>query len=130
VEPDAPVNIPVPGGGSVAVTHPDGTTETLTVAAQTGDAVLTDTDETGLYTATIRTAGARQVVTARFAVDALDAARSAIAARSVLTSVHGVAASPNQKGAQGAVLDDLWPWLAVLALAALSAEWVVFHRGR
>ena len=130
VEPDAPVNIPVPGGGSVAVTHPDGTTETLTVAAQTGDAVLTDTDETGLYTATIRTAGARQVVTAHFAVDALDAARSAIAARSVLTSVHGVAASPNQKGAQGAVLDDLWPWLAVLALAALSAEWVVFHRGR
>jgi hypothetical protein len=48
----------------------------------------------------------------------------------VLTSVHGAAASPNQKGAQGAVLDDLWPWLAVLALAALSAEWVVFHRGR
>ena len=130
VEPDAPVNIPVPGGGSVAVTRPDGTTETLTVAAQTGDAVLTDTDETGLYTATIRSAGARQVVTAHFAVDALDPARSAIAARSVLTSVHGAAASPNQKGAQGAVLDDLWPWLAVLALAVLSAEWVVFHRGR
>jgi hypothetical protein len=129
VEPDAPVNIPVPGGGSVAVTRPDGTTETLTVAAQTGDAVLTDTDETGLYTATIRSAGARQVVTAHFAVDALDPARSAIAARSVLTSVHGAAGSPNPS-AQAAVLDDLWPWLAVLALAVLSAEWVVFHRGR
>jgi Ca-activated chloride channel family protein len=129
VEPDAPVNIPVPGGGSVAVTRPDGTTETLTVAAQTGDAVLTDTDETGLYTATIRSAGARQVVTAHFAVDALDPARSAIAARAVLTSVHGAAGSPNPS-AQGAVLDDLWPWLAVLALAVLSAEWVVFHRGR
>lgn len=129
VEPDTPVNIPVPGGGSVAVTRPDGTTETVNVAGHAGDAVLTDTDEIGLYTAAIRAAGAQHGVAARFAVDALDPARSAIAPRSGLTSVHGAAASPNPS-AQGTVFDDLWPWLAVLALAVLSAEWVVFHRGR
>ncbi len=129
VEPDTPVNVPVPGGGSVAVTRPDGTKETVTVAGHAGDAVLTDTDEIGLYTATIRAAGAQPDVTARFAVDALDPARSAIAPRSELTSVRGAAAVPNPS-AQGTVFDDLWPWLAVLALAVLSAEWVVFHRGR
>jgi Ca-activated chloride channel homolog len=129
VEPDTPVNIPVPGGGSVAVTRPDGTTRTLTVAAQSGDAVLTDTDQTGVYTAVIRAAGAPQSVTAHFAVDALDPARSAIAARSQLVSVHGTTGSPIPS-AQASVFDDLWPWLAVLALAVLSAEWVVFHRGR
>ena len=128
VEPDTPVNIPVPGGGSVAVTRPDGTMRTLTVAAQTGDAVLTATDETGLYTAVIRAAGA-QSVTAHFAVDALDPARSAIAARSQLVSVHGATGSPSPS-TTATVFDDLWPWLAVLALAVLSAEWMVFHRGR
>jgi hypothetical protein len=129
VEPDTPVDIPVPGGGSVAVTRPDGTTETLTVAAQAGDAVLTDTDQTGLYTATIRAAGAERMVAARFAVDALDPARSAIAPQSTLASVHGAPGSPNP-GSQGTVFADLWPWLAVLALAVLTAEWAVFHRGR
>jgi Ca-activated chloride channel homolog len=128
VEPDTPVNIPVPSGGTVAVTRPDGTTRTLTVAAQTGDAVLTDTDQTGLYTAVIRASGA-QSVTAHFAVDALDPARSAIAARSQLVSVHGAPGSPSPS-AQATVFDDLWPWLAVLALIVLSAEWMVFHRGR
>ncbi len=39
VEPDTPVDIPVLGGGSVAIRRPDGTTEILTVAAQAGDAV-------------------------------------------------------------------------------------------
>jgi hypothetical protein len=68
-------------------------------------------------------------VTARFAVDALDPARSAIAPQSQLTSVRGAAASPTSS-AEGTVFDDLWPWLAILALAVLSAEWVVFHRGR
>ena len=129
VEPDTPVNIPVPGGGSVAVTRPDGTTKTVTVAAQTGDAVLIDTDQTGLYTAVIRASGAQQSVTAHFAVDALDPARSAIAPRSQLISVHGATGSPSSS-AQATVFDDLWPWLAVLALTVLSAEWVVFHRGR
>ena len=129
VEPDTPVDIPVPGGGSVTVTRPDGTTETLNVMAQMGDAVLTDTDQTGLYTAIIRAAGAQQSVTARFAVDALDPARSAITPQSELASVRGAAASPTP-GSRGAVFDDLWPWLAILALAVLSAEWVVFHRGR
>jgi Ca-activated chloride channel family protein len=129
VEPDTPVNIPVPGGGSVAVTRPDGATKTFTVAAETGDAVLTDTDQTGLYTAVIRAAGAQQSVTAHFAVDALDPARSAIAPRSQLISVHGATASPGSS-AQSTVFDDLWPWLAVLALTVLSAEWLVFHRGR
>jgi hypothetical protein len=129
VEPDTPVNIPVPGGGSVAVTRPDGATKTFTVAAETGDAVLTDTDQTGLYTAVIRAAGAQQSVTAHFAVDALDPARSAIAPRSQLISVHGATGSPNSS-AQSTVFDDLWPWLAVLALTVLSAEWLVFHRGR
>jgi Ca-activated chloride channel family protein len=129
VEPDTPVDIPVPGGGSVAVTRPDGSPETLTVAAQAGDAVLTDTDQTGLYTATIRAASAQQVVAAHFAVDALDPARSAIAPQSRLASVRGAPGSPNP-GGQGTVFADLWPWLAVLALAVLTAEWAVFHRGR
>ncbi|MGA8666249.1 MAG: hypothetical protein WB804_05230, partial [Candidatus Dormiibacterota bacterium] len=129
VEPDAPVDIPVTGGGSVAIRRPDGTTEILTVAAQAGDAVMTDTDQTGLYTATIHASGARPAVTARFAVDALDPARSAIAPQSELMSVRGAAGSPNAS-AQGTVFDDLWPWLAILALAVLTAEWVVFHRGR
>jgi Ca-activated chloride channel homolog len=129
VEPDTPVDIPVPGGGSVAVTRPDGSTETLTVAAQAGDAVLTDTDQTGLYNATIRAVGAQRVVAAHFAVDALDPARSAIAPQSRLASVHGAAGSPNP-GGQGTVFDDLWPWLAALTLAVLTAEWAVFHRGR
>jgi Ca-activated chloride channel family protein len=129
VEPDTPVDIPVLGGGSVTVTRPDGSTETLTVAAQTGDAVVTDTDHTGLYNATIRAAGAQRAVTAHFAVDALDPARSAITPQSTLTSVHGAAGSPNPSG-QGTVFDDLWPWLAVLALAVLTVEWAVFHRGR
>ncbi len=129
VEPDTPVDIPVLGGGSVAIRHPDGSTETLDVAAQTGDAVVSDTDQTGLYTATIHATGARQTVSAEFAVDALDPARSAIAPQSELTSVHGTSGLPNPS-TQGAVFDDLWPWLAILALAVLSAEWVVFHRGR
>jgi hypothetical protein len=129
VEPDTPVDIPVPGGGSVSVTRPNGSTETLTVAAQAGDAVVSDTDQTGLYTATVHVAATRQPVTAQFAVDALDPARSAIAPQSQLTLVHGAAGSPTPSTQVG-VVDDLWPWLAVLALAVLSAEWVVFHRGR
>ena len=109
--------------------RPGASSETITVAAQTGDAVVTDTDQTGLYNATIRAKGAPQAVAAHFAVDALDPARSAITPQSELTSVHGTAGSPNPSG-QGAVFEDLWPWLAVLALAVLTVEWAVFHRGR
>jgi hypothetical protein len=26
-------------------------------------------------------------------------------------------------------LAELWPWLALVALLALTAEWLVYHRG-
>ncbi|MBJ7609325.1 MAG: VWA domain-containing protein [Candidatus Dormibacteraeota bacterium] len=128
VEPDSVVAIPVGvGGGSVQVTRPDGSGETLRSDAAAADVVISDTDQVGVYSLTV--AGRGGSTTTSFAVDPLDPLRSSISPRASLSHVHQAGGGGPSPPA-GSVLDELWPWLAAAVLLMLSGEWLVFHRGR
>lgn len=127
VEPGSDVLLPVgAAGGAAGVTLPDGATTTIRAAPGSTAAVFNATDETGLYRARTAGGGSGGAV---FAVDALDPARSQIQPLDRLP-ITASSSPGSPQTAPPLTFNDLWPWLAVLALLLLSAEWMVFHRGR
>jgi len=120
--PDEAVTIvPEPGGQAVSVLRPDGSRRTL---APAGIASFADTDALGVYTVT-QTVGGRQDHS-WFSVNLFDDAISQIKPvdRLTLPPTRGVIGAQASRGQL-----DLWPWIVLLGLLALLAEWVVFHRG-
>ena len=112
-----------PDTTGVAVTKPDGTTVRFTSSA--GQTIsFGDTDEVGMYSV-VAERGAKPAMHSRFAVNAFDPQRSAIAPRSSL-ALSGTATAA-QVAAPSAP-SDLWPWIAAVLLGVLSLEWLVFHR--
>jgi hypothetical protein len=126
---------PPPGATGLRVTLPDGRAETVHGGAPVA---FSDTDEPGIYRvdtlgAPAHGAGSAGTPEARaprgaFAVNAGSFDLGAIAPRSRIPVAGTAAASGGGAGAQ-LDLQDLWPWLALLAMAALLAEWLVYHRG-
>ncbi len=102
----------------VQVRTPDGTTEPAARAGARG-AYFAETGRRGVYRLTT---GDEE---RRFACDLLSSAESAVAARPALTL--GDLALTSQRPS-GRSQTELWPWLALAALAFLVVEWYVYHR--
>jgi hypothetical protein len=84
-----------------------------------GEVTCAEADRVGLYRLT---AGEQEFL---FAMDLRDAAESDLAPRAELTvGERQVASSERELRTER----HLWPWLAVLAIIALTAEWYFYHR--
>ena len=117
-----PITAP-PGAAAVRVFHPDGRVESL--GASGGSIGGDDTDAVGMYGVEIDRGG--RTDRSAFAVDSLDPLTSSIAPHSGLDLAGSAGAPPAPRG--NSRLAELWPWLALVALAVLTAEWLVYHRG-
>lgn len=121
--PGAPVTVRFLGGADEAVIQrPDG--GNVTVRAETSTAVFADTLETGLYTVTLRKAGA-PFREEQFAVNLFDPAESQIAPRTSIT-LGTVEISRQARPERGR--REFWPWVAGVGLALLVLEWGVYQR--
>ena len=152
VEPGAPVELVLPpGSAGMRVTAPDGSMAELEPAIDTGGTVtFVGTGQLGAYTAEAipeppapgasatgasptsspSPSGSEQPAAAgpiRFAVDLFDLEESTIApgdgAR--LTTIGG---SPAEGGTPGTARDEWWIPVALVALALLLVEWLVYER--
>jgi Ca-activated chloride channel homolog len=121
--PDEQVTIvPEPGASSVAITRPDGSRRSIAVASIT---TFTETDLTGVYTVD-------QVVNGKperswFAVNLFSDSTSQLKPADRLTLPPTRTFAVGQAAHPG--LLQIWPWLALVALGVLIAEWLAFHRG-
>lgn len=112
------VRVPVAPEATVAeVLRPDGRRER--VEAIGGEVVFASADRVGVYRLS---AGER---TWRWAADLRDAAESDLTPRTELT-VGGRATVAEAEALRRE--QHFWPWLAALALVALLAEWLLYHR--
>jgi hypothetical protein len=121
--PDEPVTIvPESGAISVAVVRPDGSRRSLTSGSI---ATFGDTDLLGVYTVEQTVTG--KVDRSWFSVNLFSDATSQLAPidRLTLPPAHVPAAA--QSAHRG--LLAIWPWIALLGLGLLLAEWLAFHRG-
>lgn len=117
---------PEPGATSVRVTPPGGEPVTLPLDSN-GEAVFTASTAPGLYHIEALT-GDAVTQSAVFAVNLFDPAESAIAPQAAIR-VGGQPVLPEQGEAVGQ--RELWPYLALAALAALLLEWLIdFRRQR
>jgi hypothetical protein len=120
--PAEPVTIvPEPGATSVSVIRPDGSRRTLATGAI---ASFADTDPTGLYTVEQVIAG--QVQRSWFSVNLFSDSISQLKPpdRLTLPPTRAVAIQATHRGQL-----EIWPWIALAALAVVTAEWLAFHRG-
>ena len=107
--------VPTPSeADTVTVTTPAGRTYTLPTSG--GQAVLTDLETAGVYRV------AAPDYHAQIAVNLLDPAESDLTPRETLP-VTGVTAAT-----AWVINREFWRWLVLLALTALSVEWLLFHR--
>lgn len=121
--PGAPVTVHFLGDADEAIIRrPDGSSATLQATAST--AVFADTMATGLYTVTLRQAGAI-LAEERFAVNLFDPAESQIAPR---TSITVGTAEVSQNARQETGRREFWPWAAAIGLFLLLVEWWVYQR--
>lgn len=104
--------------GAVTVHRPDGTRET--VSARNAEIHLVDTGQTGIYG--IEAGDQFQLM----AVNLTNAGESDVRQR---TSSLPSSGDPTATDA-GVTTARLWPWLALLALFALSIEWLLRATGR
>ena len=112
------VRAPVPPGlRRVELTLPGGRRQSLDAAA--GEITIADTGARGVYA--LR-AGA---MTRRWAADLRDPAESDLTPRPDLKVGESRLVSGTKVAAQER---SLWPWLALLALGLLLAEWHLYHR--
>jgi Ca-activated chloride channel homolog len=120
LRPGEPLVIKPSGGDEVVTIVDPGGVEYAATATEAG-VIFAQTNRLGLYTA--RT---NQGVLGRFAVNLFDPAESNIApSATIRIGSSEVTAAPRE--AQGEF--EIWPWLAVAALALLMAEWWIYHRG-
>ena len=121
--PDEQVTIvPAQGATSVAVIRPDGSRRAL---APTSIATFGETDLIGVYTVEQTVAG--KVDRSWFAINLFSEATSQLKPvdRLVLPPTRNSAAVPSTHRG----LIQIWPWLALIALGLITAEWLAFHRG-
>jgi hypothetical protein len=120
--PDEPVTIvPEPGATAVSVIRPDGSRRALATASI---ATFADTDLTGLYTVEQVIAG--KVQRSWFSVNLFSDPISQLKPpdRLTLPPTRTTAVQATHRG-----LFEIWPWIALAALAIVTAEWLAFHRG-
>jgi hypothetical protein len=121
--PDEAVTI-VPEAAATAVTvvRPDGARRSLTPGAI---ATFGDTDQTGVYT--VEQVGSGKTDRSWFAVNLFSDTTSQ------LKPVDRLTLPPNRGSASSHAvhpgLEPIWPWIALVGLGLLVAEWMVFHRG-
>jgi hypothetical protein len=120
--PDEPILVSlVQGVDQARVVRPDG--RVVTLAAGGGTRVFSDTDQTGVYR--VEQQRGSETLRADFVVNAFAPERSAIAPQAHLALAGSAASGQTVPLRHG----EIWTWLAVLALAVLTGEWWVFHRG-
>ncbi|HLV43558.1 MAG TPA: VWA domain-containing protein [Aggregatilineales bacterium] len=107
-----------------AVTAPDGARQVF--AVETESPAFTRTTQPGVYTVELLSGG-EATVSGQFAVNLFSPAESDITPASVITVGETAVEAVGQGDEMGQY--ELWPWLAVLALAVLFVEWWVYHRG-
>jgi len=120
--PAEPVTIvPEPGATSVSVIRPDGSRRALATGAI---ASFAETDPTGLYTVEQVIAG--QVQRSWFSVNLFSDSISQLKPpdRLTLPPTRAVTIQATHRGQL-----EIWPWIALAALAVITAEWLAFHRG-
>lgn len=121
--PDEPVTIvPETGATSVTVVRPDGSHRPLAISSI---ATFGETDLTGVYTVDQVVAG--KVDRSWFAVNLFSDSTSQLKPieRLTLPPARTVAAAQSTHPGQL----QIWPWIALAALALVVAEWMAFHRG-
>ena len=113
--------VPEPGATSVSVIRPDGSRRALATGAI---ASFADTDPTGLYTVEQVIAG--QMQRSWFSVNLFSDSISQLKPpdRLTLPPTRAVAVQATHRGQL-----EIWPWIALAALAVITAEWLAFHRG-
>ncbi len=120
--PGEPVTIvPEADAQAISVLLPDGRERALPTS---GVSTFADTDHLGLYTV-IQTVGGkfhRSWFTVNLFSDAIS--RIKPADRLTLPPSHVAGSSASHRGQL-----ELWPWVALVALGLVLAEWVAFHRG-
>jgi hypothetical protein len=123
--PDQPLAIPVdPSITEVRVTRPDG--EVVRITPQNGQAIFADTAQLGPYIVEQRQ-GERLVGRRRYAVNLFAPDESRIAPQADMSI-------PQVSGLQQAVTrervgrEEIWRWLAAVALLVLVVEWLVYQR--
>jgi Ca-activated chloride channel homolog len=108
---------------AVTVTKPDGTTWRAAVGEEA--LLFTETDQLGLYRVTLNEAGGPRDGGA-FAINLFAPVEASIEPATAVTIGH----NPVTTAGRDAVgQQELWPWLALLAVVILVAEWWVYHRG-
>jgi hypothetical protein len=125
--PGEPVELtPGPGTTAVSVVRPDGETWQVTMAAETQQLLFTETESTGIYQVQVEDANGTRAA-GSFAVNLFDPGESQI--RPAGSIRIGEATVDTNTAAQSAGQEELWPWLALLALLILLVEWWIHHRG-
>ena len=120
--PDEPVTIvPESGATTVSVIRPDGSRRALATASI---ATFADTDLPGLYTVEQSIAG--KVQRSWFSVNLFSDPISQLKPpdRLTLPPTRTTAVQATHRG-----LFEIWPGIALAALAIVTAEWLAFHRG-
>lgn len=121
--PDESVTVvPETGATAVSVVRPDGSRRQLTPGSIT---TFADTDLLGIYTVEQTVAG--KVDRAWFAVNLFSEATSQLAPVDRLALPPARAFPASQSSHRGFL--QVWPWIALLALLLVVAEWLAFHRG-
>ncbi len=121
--PDEPVTIvPESGATSVTVVRPDGSRRSLATGSI---ATFADTDLVGVYTVEQTAAG--KTDRSWFAVNLFSDATSQLAPVDRLTLPPARVAATVQPVHRGFL--QIWPWIALLGLGLVLAEWLAFHRG-
>jgi hypothetical protein len=121
--PSEPVTIvPVPGVQSITVSKPDGSQRSLPPASIS---TFGDTDALGLYTVVQTVAGRPE--RSWFTVNLFSDEVSRLKPVDRLTLPPSRLTAGGQAQHHGQL--DLWPWIALLGLGVVLAEWLAFHRG-
>jgi hypothetical protein len=121
--PDEPVTIvPEAGATSVTVVRPDGNRRSLVTSSIT---TFGDSDLAGVYTVDQVVSG--KVDRSWFAVNLFSDSTSHLKPIDRLTLPPTRAAATAQTNHPGQL--QIWPWIALAALALVVAEWLAFHRG-
>jgi hypothetical protein len=121
--PDEPVTIvPETGATSVTVVRPDGSRRSLAIGSI---ATFADTDLVGVYTVEQTVQG--KTNRSWFAVNLFSDATSQLAPVDRLTLPPARVAAAAQPVHRGFL--QIWPWIALLGLGLVLAEWLAFHRG-
>lgn len=126
IAPDAPIAIPVDSSiTAVRATRPDGTI--VDVPITNGQAIYADTDLLGPY-AVEQFQGDRLVGRQRYAVNlfAPDESKIRPTAELAVQQSSGLQQAIDTSRKDGR--QELWRWLAALALAVLVIEWLVYQR--